>query len=119
LPAIDAAAIADLDGDRQLDWCTANAHCARAAHRDVTTNAAPWSFALDHVVLGDLDGDHRADACSADGGTVRCARSQGYGFGPPFPVANGDYVWIGDLDGDGVNDLCTQSGDAITCIVEP
>ncbi|HEX5058990.1 MAG TPA: PIG-L family deacetylase, partial [Kofleriaceae bacterium] len=87
---------ADLDGDRQADWCSATDDgpmCAVEAERNVTTDGAPWGYASDGVVevapattvtvsFGDIDGDHRADQCSTREDRIVCARSQGRAFGP-------------------------------------
>ncbi len=129
----------DLDGDHLADWCVTDpaggAACGPSAERARSSDGAAWSYASAGLVdraprtaalgaLGDLDGDGRADLCSADAREVRCARSQGRGFGPSTalavlpPASHGRAVtalWLGDLDGDDVLDACVEDGVAILC----
>ena len=129
-PAAVALAVADLDGDHRADWCSlasTGASCAIDSDRVVTDHGAPWSFAqggtaealVGPSALGDIDGDGRADLCGITLGTVRCARSQAYGFGPSFAVLAHPSVltalWLGDLDGDGKLDICADDGMSIIC----
>ncbi len=130
--------IADLDGDRDPDWCAAAAAgpaCGRAADRAVTTDGSSWGFSWQGVVdgasgngqiagaslggLADVDGDGRADLCAIEGTDVTCAPSQGAAFGPHFVRARfatpPSALWLGDLDGDGVSEPCVDLGDAIAC----
>ena len=120
---------ADLDGDRHTDWCSlgATASCGTDRDRVISDNGVPWSFAqggtaeplTGPVAFRDIDGDGRSDLCEISGNTVRCARSQGYGFGPSFVVLTHDTplvaLWLGDLDGDGRRDLCVDDGTSIIC----
>ena len=73
---------------------------------------------LDDEAFGDFDGDGLVDHCTFDGAsTVSCARGQGYGFGPAFPIAGlaGTPI-LGDVDGDGIADLCAASATTdVTC----
>jgi hypothetical protein len=121
--------LADLDGDHHADWCSLGTTVSCGAERDrvITDNGAPWRFALGGtaepltgpVAFRDIDGDGLADLCEISGNTVRCARSQGYGFGPSFVVLTHDVpltaLWLGDLDGDGRRDLCVDDGTSIIC----
>ncbi|MBA3464906.1 MAG: VCBS repeat-containing protein, partial [Deltaproteobacteria bacterium] len=136
-PASDATLwSADLDGDSRTDWCVAQTDgpsCAIDRDRDLTTDGAPWGFALDGVaeaspasasvgVLADIDGDRRADLCTVKGRAIVCARSQGHGFGPQTTFATlpagGTLtaLWLGDLDGDARLDACVEDGAAVTCV---
>ena len=131
---------ADLDGDKQADWCAATetgAACAVEAHRDLTTDGGPWAYSHAGVVdvtpattatvaLADIDGDGRADLCSPREDRIVCARSQGRAFGPRTMTlailpnqSVASAVWLGDLDGDQRNDVCVDTGTAITCAVQP
>ncbi|MEP6863032.1 MAG: VCBS repeat-containing protein [Deltaproteobacteria bacterium] len=131
-PADSTVWPADFDGDGQPDWCdtsTASPACGVAAESAVTTDGSPWSFSVggsldasdDGVAVGDLDGDGRADLCSLDGAAIKCARSQGRGFGPRVTFAHlsspATALWIGDLDGDGRADACVDSGLTIDCAI--
>jgi LmbE family N-acetylglucosaminyl deacetylase len=130
---------ADLDGDKQADWCAATemgAACAVEAQRDLSTDGAPWAYSLGGVVdvtpattatvaLADIDGDGRADLCSPREDRIVCARSQGRAFGPRAMTlailpnqSVASAVWVGDLDGDQRNDVCVDTGTAITCAVQ-
>lgn len=130
---------ADLDGDKQADWCAATetgAACAVEAHRELTTDGAPWAYSIAGVVdvtpattatvaLGDIDRDGRADLCSPREDRIVCARSQGRAFGPRTMTlailpnqSVASAVWLGDLDGDQLNDVCVDTGEAITCAVQ-
>lgn len=126
----------DLDGDRRADWCAATDNrisCSVDAHRALTTDGVPWSFALGGslepapgstavAALGDVDGDDRADLCAIVDRQIVCARSQGRGFGPLTTLATlppGDpasALWLGDLDGDGTTDACVDDGATIRCV---
>lgn len=131
---------ADLDGDKQADWCAATddgAACAVEAQRGLSTDGAPWAYSHGGIVdvtpattatvaLADIDADGRADLCSTREDRVVCARSQGRAFGPRTMTlailpnqSVASAVWIGDLDGDGRNDVCVDTGLAITCAVQP
>jgi LmbE family N-acetylglucosaminyl deacetylase len=131
---------ADLDGDRQADWCMATdagAACSVYAHRELTTDGGPWAFAHAGVVditpanaatvaFADIDGDGRADLCSTREDRVTCARSQGRAFGPRTATlailpnqSAASALWLGDLDGDGRADACVDAGASIICAVEP
>jgi LmbE family N-acetylglucosaminyl deacetylase len=131
---------ADLDGDRQADWCTATdlgPACAVEAQRDLTTDGAPWGYSqagsIDiapattaTVALADIDGDNRADLCSTREDRILCARSQGRAFGPRTTTlailpnqSVASALWLGDLDGDGRADGCVDAGTTIVCAVEP
>ncbi len=97
---------ADLDGDQQIDWCSATPAgpaCSLAAHRELTTSGVPWGFATAGLVEGsslagavpdaatavftDIDGDGRDDLCTLQGEVIACARSTGRGFAPRSAVA--------------------------------
>jgi hypothetical protein len=134
----------DLDGDGMPDWCSetpSGMACSRMKDRSITTNGESWTFSLDampefslaqdgvidatNAALGDVSGDGRTDACAAVQGVVRCAISQGYGFGPratmlslptTAPVTG---LWLGDLDGDGKDDVCADDGATIRCATSP
>ncbi len=126
----------DLDGDGRADWCTATASgvaCGVDAHRELTTDGVPWSFALAGLVdpspatittgaLADIDGDGLADLCSLRDRTIVCARSQGRGFGPAtifgtLPAgAQPTALWLGDLDGNGTADACVEDATTIRCV---
>ena len=131
---------ADLDGDRQADWCAATdagPACAVEAQRELTTDGAPWGFASAGIVdvapentatvaLADIDGDGRADLCAPREDRILCARSQGRAFGPRTLTlailpnqSTASALWLGDLDGDGRADACADTGTTITCAVEP
>ncbi|HEY5923996.1 MAG TPA: FG-GAP-like repeat-containing protein [Kofleriaceae bacterium] len=131
---------ADLDGDRQADWCSATElgpACAVEAQHALTTDGAPWGYAhggmidvapATHVTvqLADIDGDGRADLCSTREDRVVCARSQGRAFGPHTTTlailpnqSVASALWLGDLDGDGRADACVDTGTTIVCAVEP
>jgi hypothetical protein len=131
-PTVAAATwTADLDGDGQPDWCGGSPSgigCAVAAESSLSTDGASWSFSsggsLDEsptgsTDLGDIDGDLRADLCSVDGTAVKCARSQGRGFGPRVAFATFASVplelWLADLDGDDRADACVDSGSSVDC----
>ncbi len=124
----------DLDGDHRADWCAltdAGPACGLAAETGLTTDGIPWGFALNNVVetfdgnpaltdIADIDGDGDGDLCAPIAGEIRCARSNGHGFGPRTTVAvlpAGDVsaLWLGDLDGDGQADACVDLGDSISC----
>lgn len=131
--------IADLDGDREADWCASTEGgpaCAVWAQRELTMEGAPWSYARDGdvdvvpattatVALADIDGDGRADLCRLRDDRVVCTRSQGRAFGPRMTLAllpnqsTGSALWLGDLDGDGRADPCVDTGTSITCAVQP
>jgi hypothetical protein len=131
---------ADLDGDRQADWCAATETgpaCAVEAQRELTTDGAPWGFSLGGVVdiapattatvgVADIDGDGRADLCSPRDDRIVCARSQGRAFGPRATTlailpnqSVASALWLGDLDGDGRADACADTGTTIACAVSP
>lgn len=131
---------ADLDGDRQADWCSATEAgpaCAVEAQRALTTDGAPWAYSFGGVVdvapattvtvaLADIDGDGRADLCSTRQDRIVCARSQGRAFGPHVTTlailpsqSVASALWLGDLDGDGRADPCVDAGASIICAVEP
>lgn len=140
-PPTDAVVwIADLDGDRNADWCAATdtgPACAVFAQRELTTDGAPWGFAQDGtfeiapattatVALADIDGDGRADLCSPREDRIVCARSQGRAFGPRATTlailpnqSVASALWLGDLDGDGRADPCADTGPTIVCAVQP
>ncbi len=121
--------LADLDGDHHVDWCSLGtiASCGVDRDRVISDTGVPWSFALGGsaepitgpVAFRDIDGDGLADLCEISGSTVRCARSQAYGFGPSFVIFTHDQpltaLWLGDLDGDGRRDLCVDDGTSIIC----
>lgn len=131
---------ADLDGDKQADWCApteTGAACAVEAQRDLSTDGAPWAYSQAGVVdvtpattatvaLADIDADGRADLCSPREDRIVCARSQGRAFGPRTMTlailpnqSVASAVWVGDLNGDQRNDVCVDTGPAITCAVQP
>jgi len=136
---------ADLDGDGEVDWCSATATgpaCGLDADRVVTSDGTPWGFAFRSVVEGsaatdgaiadqvhgavaDISGDGRADYCVVVGGGVACALSQGHAFGPRFPMLTlpvgqtAEALWLGDLDGDGKADPCVDDGSAVSCTLSP
>ena len=135
-PAPDAVVWpGELDGDGQVDWCSASdagAVCAIAADALLSTDGAPWSFSLggaidrvpdaDSGMLADVDGDGRADLCDVDSDGVHCAYSQGHGFGPRsllVPDAAGPALVLGDLDGDGHADACVATADTFACALSP
>jgi LmbE family N-acetylglucosaminyl deacetylase len=133
---------AELDGDRDGDWCSASPHgpvCAPSGEKTIThADGVPWGFSLggiadpspqdaDTGALADVDGDGRADLCGLDltNARVACARSQGRGFGPrttlfawPAGIAP-TALWLGDLDGDGKADACVDAGATIACAISP
>jgi LmbE family N-acetylglucosaminyl deacetylase len=133
---------AELDGDRNGDWCAASPHgpvCAPSGETTITrADGVPWGFSLGGVLdpspqdadtgaLADVDGDGRADLCGLDmeNDRVACARSQGRGFGPrttlfawPAGVAP-TALWLGDLDGDGKADACVDASATIDCALSP
>ena len=131
---------ADLDGDRQADWCAATdtgPACGVEAQRELTTDGAPWGYSqagmadvapanTATVALADIDGDGRADLCSPREDRILCARSQGRGFGPRTATlailpsqSAASALWLGDLNGDGRADACADTGTSIACAVEP
>jgi hypothetical protein len=131
---------ADLDGDRQADWCSATDDgpmCAVEAERELTTDGAPWAYAFQGMIevapattvtvaFGDIDGDGRADLCNTRDDRVVCARSQGRAFGPHTTTlailpnqSVASALWLGDLDGDGRADACVDTGTTIVCALEP
>jgi LmbE family N-acetylglucosaminyl deacetylase len=131
---------ADLDGDRQADWCSATDDgpmCAVEAERELTTDGAPWGYAFKGIIdvvpatnatvaVADIDGDGRADLCTTREDRVVCARSQGRAFGPHTTTlailpnqSVASALWLGDLDGDGRADACADTGTSIVCAVEP
>lgn len=128
---------AELDGDGQPDWCAASTSglsCSVGAEAPVSTEGGQWSFSVGGIVdqrtmldagvgAGDIDADGRDDLCAIDGDAVRCARSQGRGFGPRMTVAMFSVppiaLWMGDLDGDGRADICVDSRTTIDCLVGP
>lgn len=118
---------ADLDGDHVPDWCVATPTgpaCGLGADRALSTDGAPWAFALGGVVDGssadattgafaDLDGDGRADFCALDGTRVACAFSHGGGFGPRTTVMElatpPTALWLAD------GELCVDTGADVVC----
>lgn len=97
---------ADLDGDHQVDWCSATPDgpaCSLGAHRALTTDGVPWGFATAGLIEGsasdgavpdaatavftDIDGDGRDDLCTLQGAVIACARSTGRGFAPRSAAA--------------------------------
>ncbi len=109
--------IADLDGDHRADWCTLDGPaliCGRGqAGVPFDFGGAPPAMhgTIDTTAFADLDGDGFADRCTFTD-AMRCARGQGYGFGPEIVVTGiTGAPELGDLDGDGVADLCTDAGD--------
>jgi hypothetical protein len=97
--------VADLDGDRQVDWCVATASgpaCGLAGDAAITRDGGAWGYALAGAVeasagdgppdpatavFTDIDGDGRDDLCAVRGATIACARSLGHGLSPRSPVA--------------------------------
>jgi len=125
--------IGDLDDDRKMDWCAATAtgvSCGRDWDRVLTTDGAPWSYALGGTsepaprsaavgAFHDLDGDGQQDLCTVENRAIICARSQGHGFGPRTVIATlppggeATALWFH------FQSACVDDGTTLACVTVP
>ncbi|MEO8906111.1 MAG: polysaccharide deacetylase family protein [Polyangiaceae bacterium] len=126
--APDAAALADVNGDRHADACWVSSGEVRCSLWKNGAFAAPsrWFEGSAKLPLfGDLNGDHRADLCFQAPHGIACAFSTGATF-------TGATTWVGassfpddsqlvlaDINGDGRADLCGLSGGQVACGLAP
>jgi hypothetical protein len=123
-------AVADLNGDGNLDLLTTVGHVLQTPRtaaafygkgdgRFGPLTAIELGAAPVAVTAGDFNGDGRVDIAGVDGGAVQLATGLGNGrFGPPvaLPIGGGSRMLAVDLNGDGAQDLVLVSG-SITLVL--
>ncbi len=131
----------DLDGDGRADVCARGGNgvkCWRGTGAGFTNavDGPDWTDAAGYADVAywstfrfaDVSGDGRADVCIRSASDVRCAISNGNGFGGAAAAGaaladdsgwrdHGNYgtIRLGDVDGNGTQDLCARANARVYC----